>query len=138
MDGFFYVIDKNNGNILRITNLFNQEKLNKKNNIYPTGFILNIEDLFMYMSAAAPPMKNTIPINSYKGNIMSFIPLSPSTGESYLMLYAKGELEAGIYEFDVSSKSYKKVESVERADKVYFISLTPKRNTIADKALQNL
>ena len=26
----------------------------------------NIEDLFMYMSAAAPPMKNTIPINSYK------------------------------------------------------------------------
>ena len=53
----------------------------------------NIEDLFMYMSAAAPPMKNTIPINSYKGNIMSFIPLSPSTGESYLMLYAKGELE---------------------------------------------
>ena len=98
----------------------------------------NIEDLFMYMSAAAPPMKNTIPINSYKGNIMSFIPLSPSTGESYLMLYAKGELEAGIYEFDVSSKSYKKVESVERADKVYFISLTPKRNTIADKALQSL
>ena len=44
----------------------------------------NIEDLFMYMSAAAPPMKNTIPINSYKGSIMSFIPLSPSTGESYL------------------------------------------------------
>ena len=98
----------------------------------------NVEDLFMYMSAAAPPMKNTIPINSYKGNIMSFIPLSPSTGESYLMLYAKGELEAGIYEFDVSSKSYKKVESVERADKVYFISLTPKRNTIADKALETL
>ena len=92
----------------------------------------------MYMSAAAPPMKNTIPINSYKGNIMSLIPLSPSTGESYLMLYAKGELEAGIYEFDVSSKSYKKVESVERADKVSFISLTPKRNTIADKALETL
>ena len=44
----------------------------------------NIEDLFMYMSAAAPPMKNTIPINSYKGNIMSFIPLSPMTGETYL------------------------------------------------------
>ena len=98
----------------------------------------NIEDLFMYMASAAPPMKNTLPINSYKGNVMSFIPLSPSTGESYLMLYAKGELEPGIYEFDVSSKSYKKVESVERADKVYFISLTPKRNTIADQALQGL
>ena len=98
----------------------------------------NIEDLFMYMASAAPPMKNTLPLNSYKGSVMSFIPLSPSTGESYLMLYAKGELEGGIYEFDVSSKSYKKVESVERADKVYFISITPKRNTIADKAIQGL
>ena len=89
----------------------------------------------MYMSAAAPPMKNTLPINSYKGSIMSFIPLSPSTGESYLMLYAQGELEAGIYEFDVSTKSYKKVESIERADKIYFISITPVINSIADKAM---
>ena len=72
-----------------------------------------VEDFFMYLAAAAPPMKNTIPINSYKENIMSFIPLSPSTGETYLMLYANGSLEPGIYEFDVASKSYKKVESVE-------------------------
>jgi hypothetical protein len=97
-----------------------------------------VEDFFMYLAAAAPPMKNTIPINSYKENIMSFIPLSPSTGETYLMLYASGSLEPGIYEFDVASKSYKKVESVERADKVYFISITPKRNTIADIAIQKL
>ena len=97
-----------------------------------------VEDVFMYMSSAAPPMKNTMPVNSYKGYVMSFIPLSPATGETYLMLYAKGSLEPGIYEFDVSSKSYKKVESVERADKVYFVSLTPKRNTIADIAIENL
>ncbi len=31
-----------------------------------------------------------------------------------------------------------KVESIERADKVYFVSLTPKRNTIADAAIENL
>ena len=54
------------------------------------------------------------------------------------MLYAKGSLESGIYEFDVSSKSFKKVTSVERADKVYFISITPIRNTIADFAIENL
>ena len=36
------------------------------------------------------------------------------------------------------SKSFKKVESVERADKIYFISITPKRNTIADIAIENL
>ena len=39
---------------------------------------------------------------------MSFIPLSPTTGETYLMLYVKGSLEAGIYEFDVTSKSLQK------------------------------
>ncbi len=98
----------------------------------------SIEDLLMYMASAAPPMKNTMPISSYKDHVMSFIPLSPSTGETYLMLYSKGTLESGIYEFDVSSKSFKKVESIERADKVYFISLTPKRNTIADVAIENL
>jgi hypothetical protein len=54
------------------------------------------------------------------------------------MIYAKGSLEPGIYEFDVTLNSYKKVESIERADKVYFISLTPKRNTIADVAIENL
>ena len=97
-----------------------------------------IEDFFMYMASAAPPMKNTMPVNSYKGYIMSFIPLSPITGETFLMLYSKGSLESGIYEFDVSSKSYKKVEIIERADKVYFISIPPKRNTIADVAIENL
>ena len=97
-----------------------------------------IEDFFMYMAAAAPPMKNTMPINSYKEYVMSFIPLSPITGDTFLMLYSKGSLESGIYEFDVTSKSYKKVESIERADKVYFISITPKRNTIADVAIENL
>ena len=96
-----------------------------------------IEDIFMYMASAAPPMKNTMPINSYKGYVMSFIPLS-QTGETYLMIYAKGSLEPGIYEFDLKSNSYKKVEAIERADKVYFISLTPKRNTIADTAIENL
>ncbi len=90
------------------------------------------------MASAAPPMKNTMPVNSYKEYVMSFIPLSPITGETFLMLYSKGSLEPGIYEFDVASKSYKKVETIERADKVYFISITPKRNTIADVAIENL
>jgi hypothetical protein len=97
-----------------------------------------IEDVFLFMSSAAPPMKNTMPVNSYKGYVMSFIPLSPATGDTYLMIYAKGELAPGVYEFDFSSKTYKKVESIERADKNYFISLTPKRNTIADAALEKL
>jgi hypothetical protein len=98
----------------------------------------SIEDILMYMASAAPPMKNTMPINSYKGYIMAFIPLSGASGDTYLMIYAKGILESGIYEFDMSSKSFKKVNSIERADKNYFVSLTPKRNTIADEAIKNL
>ena len=97
-----------------------------------------IEDIFMYLASAAPPMKNTMPINSYKGYVMSFIPLSQTAGDTYLMIYAKDSLEPGIYEFDVTSKSYKKVEGIERADKIYFISLTPKRNTLADSAIETL
>lgn len=98
----------------------------------------SVEDIFLYMASAAPPMKNTIPVNSYKGYVMSFIPLTPMTGDTYLMIYTKGTLEPGIYEFDVTTKSYKKVDSIERADKNYFISLTPKRNTIADAAIASL
>ena len=97
-----------------------------------------IEDIFLYMASAAPPMKNTMPINSYRGYVMAFIPLNPTSGNTYLMIYAKGSLEPGIYEFDVSAKSFKKVDGIERADKNYFISLTPKRNTIADAAIENL
>ena len=54
------------------------------------------------------------------------------------MLYTKGELEPGIHEFDITTKIIKKVESIERADKSYFIVITPKRNTIADKAIEQM
>lgn len=97
-----------------------------------------IEDVFMFLASAAAPMKNTLPINAYKGYVMSFIPLGSQGNESYLMIYAKGDMKPGIYEFDVSTRSYRSVKSVERADKVYFIVLAPIRNTIADKALQGI
>ena len=94
----------------------------------------SVEDIFMYMSSVAPPMKNTLPINSYKGYVFSFIPLSPSTGDVYLLIYTKGKLDGRILEFDLNSHSYKKVDAIEN----YFIVLTPKRNTIADVALEKL
>ena len=97
----------------------------------------SVEDLFQYMAAISPPMKNYLPINSYKGYICSIIPLSQSS-ETYLMVYTKGSLEDGILEFDINTKSYKKVEQIERADKAYFIIMSPKRNTIADAAIKKL
>ena len=97
----------------------------------------SVEDLFQYMAAISPPMKNYLPINSYKGYICSIIPLSQSS-ETYLMVYTKDSLEDGILEFDINTKSYKKVEQIERADKSYFIIMSPKRNTIADAAIEKL
>ena len=98
----------------------------------------SVEDVFLYMASIASPMKNILPINSYKGYICSIIPLSQSGGETYLMVYAKGSLENGILEFDINTKNYKRVESIERADKTYFVIMTPKRNTIADAAIKKL
>ena len=98
----------------------------------------SIEDIFLYMACIATPMKNVLPINSYKGYICSIIPLSHSETITYLMVFTKGTLENGILEFDVNTKTYKKVESIERSDKTYFVVMSPKRNTIADAAIEKL
>ncbi|MDE1862063.1 MAG: hypothetical protein KGI33_04025 [Thaumarchaeota archaeon] len=96
------------------------------------------DDIFLYMSTIAPPMKNMLPINSYKGYIFSMIPLNPNTGESYLIIYTKGKIDGKLLEFDINHKKSRPVEQAERADKTYFVVLTPKRNTIADAAIKHL
>lgn len=96
------------------------------------------EEIFVAMSTMAPPMKNILPINSYKGYIFSIIPLSPTSGNSYLMIYAKGKLDGKMLEFDLNHKKFKSVESAERSDKIYFAVLSPKSNTIADAAIEIL
>jgi hypothetical protein len=53
-----------------------------------------------------------------------------------MMIYAKGNMEPGLVEFDISTKKYKTVSSVERADKNYFIILKPALATIADSAIK--
>ena len=98
----------------------------------------SVEDVFLYMASIASPMKNILPINSYKGYICSILPLSQSDNQTYLMVYTKGSLDTGILEFNINTKTYQKVESMERADKNYFIVLSPKRNTIADAAIKKL
>jgi hypothetical protein len=43
-----------------------------------------------------------------------------------------------MYEFDISTKKHKLVSAMERADKNYFILITPKKDTLADAALNEL
>jgi hypothetical protein len=97
-----------------------------------------VEDVFLYMVSVAPYMKQVLPISSYKGYIFAIVPLTPLTGEILMMIYTKGKLEPGLVEFDVSTKKFKTVAAVERADKNYFIVLTPNVATLADEAIANL
>jgi hypothetical protein len=97
-----------------------------------------VEDVFLYLVSVAPYMKQVLPVSSYKGYIFSIVPLTPLTGDVLMMIYTKGKLDTGLVEFDVSTKKFKPVNAVERADRNYFIILTPKIATIADDAIANL
>ncbi|HEX7209095.1 MAG TPA: hypothetical protein VE573_04800 [Nitrososphaeraceae archaeon] len=97
-----------------------------------------VEDVFLYLVSVAPYMKQVLPVSSYKGYVFSIVPLTPLSGDVLMMIYTKGKIEPGMIEFDISTKKYKIVSAVERADKNYFIILTPKNATIADNAIQYL
>lgn len=97
-----------------------------------------VEDVFLYLVSVAPYMKQVLPVSSYKGYVFSIVPLTPLSGDVLMMIFTKGEMEPGMIEFDISTKKYKIVSAVERADKNYFIILRPKNATIADGAIQDL
>jgi hypothetical protein len=98
----------------------------------------SIEDLFLYMASIAPYMKQVLPITQYKGYLLSIIPLSQISVDVLMMVYVKTEMSTGLIEFDISSKKYKNVQSIERADKNYFIIIKPKSATLVDKAITTL
>jgi hypothetical protein len=98
----------------------------------------SIEDLFLYMASIAPYMKQVLPITYYKGYLLSIIPLSQLSVEVLMMVYVKTEMSTGLIEFDISTKKYKNVQSIERADKNYFIVIKPTSATLVDQALKIL
>src|SRR5438067_12319035 len=97
-----------------------------------------IEDVFMYLVWVAPYMKQVLPVSSYKGYVFSIVPLTPLSGDVLTMIYTKGNIDAGMLEFDISTKKYKTVTAIERADKNYFIILIPKSTSISDSAIAQL
>ncbi len=96
-----------------------------------------VEDLFLYLSSIVPYMKQIMPVTSYNDYILSIVPLSQFSN-IFMVAYTKVELGPGLFEFDISTRKYKEVNSIERADKNYFIILRPKRSTIVRKAIENL
>lgn len=97
-----------------------------------------IEEVFLYLVSVAPYMKQVLPVSSYKGYVFSIVPLTPFSGEVLMMVYTKANIDPGMVEFDISTKKYKPVTMVERADKNYFIILTPKSASVADGAIAQL
>ena len=69
--------------------------------------------------------------------MFSIVPLTPLSGDVLMMIYTKGNIDTGMVEFDISTKKYKSVTTVERADKNYFIILTPKTASVADGAMHS-
>ena len=98
----------------------------------------SIEDLLLYMASIAPYMKQVLPITYYKGYLLSIVPISQLSTEILMMVYVKTERPTGLIEFDISTRKYKSVQSIERQDKNYFIIIEPKSTTLADKAIANL
>ncbi|MEO9319160.1 MAG: hypothetical protein ABI361_00645 [Nitrososphaera sp.] len=98
----------------------------------------SVEDVFLYLVSVAPYMKQVMPVSSYKGYIFSIVPLTPLSGDILMMIYTPGNLQPGLVEFDVSTKKFRPVSAVERADRNYFIVLTPKVATLADTAIAAL
>ena len=46
-DGFLFVIEKNNGNIIRVTDIYENYKDKKRKNIYPVGIVMGNKKLYL-------------------------------------------------------------------------------------------
>ena len=75
-EGYLYLIDKNKGNILRITDLFVNYKDKKRKNINPIGFAIGDKNLFLTnsdgdMIVAGIEDGNVIKIEKISGGVVS-------------------------------------------------------------------
>ena len=76
LEGYLAVIEKNSGNIIRITDIFQQFKSKKRIKIKPTGFIVGSENIYIATSNGrllkvdinSGKIKSTLKIN---GNAIS-------------------------------------------------------------------
>ena len=75
-EGYLYVVDKNKGNILRVTDLFINYKNKKRKNIYPIGFVIGDKNLYLTnsdgnMIVAEVKDGNIIKVEKVSGGLIS-------------------------------------------------------------------
>ena len=72
-EGYLHVIEKNNGNIIRVTNIYNNYKVKKLKNIKPIGFVIGKTNLYLTNSDG-----KMIVVDLITGNATSTIKVSNS------------------------------------------------------------
>ena len=50
MEGYLVIIEKNSGNIIKVTNIFKNFKKKKRDKIKPIGFIIGIKNIYLTTS----------------------------------------------------------------------------------------
>jgi len=75
-EGYLYVLEKNNGNIIRVTDLYNNYKEKKRKNISPVGFVIGNTNLYLTnndgkMIVADLVTGNTINTTKVSNNLVS-------------------------------------------------------------------
>ena len=75
-DGYLYLIDKNKGNIIRVTDLYVNYKSKKRKNIHPIGFVIGDKNLYLTnsdgkMIVAGIEKGNIIKIEKVSGGLIS-------------------------------------------------------------------
>ena len=72
-EGLLFILEKNSGKILRITNIFDQFKKRKREKIRPTGMILDIDTIFITLNNG-----KIILVNVFDGKVISKFNISRS------------------------------------------------------------
>ncbi len=93
-DGFLYVLDKNKGNIIRITDLFKNYKYKKRKNIQPIGFTVGGKNLYLTTSddkiiVAGLDIGNIIRVEKVSGKLVS----APFIFNNNLFLVRSGSIQ---------------------------------------------
>ena len=75
-DGFLYVVEKNKGNIIRITDLYGNYKIKKRKNVKPIGFAIGNSKLYLTntdgnMIIADLNLGNVVNVKKVDGNFVS-------------------------------------------------------------------
>ena len=92
-NGYFYLLDKNSGDILRINNLYKQYNIKKKNKTSPTGFLVALGKVYLANSDG-----KFIIADLNTGNILKIVKISghkisgPYIYENNLFLIKNGSI----------------------------------------------